>query len=203
MNEEYLWDRRGSDPEIAGLEATLGVFRASSHRAPKIPRARETWTTMFGSFGLRTAAATFATIAMMIFAGFLYLDLGTDAANVSVPAQLSDGPVTEAVPRSGADLALRAAEEPEAAVTGDNKVEEVAVSTAHRAPAKTKKVPLAVPKPKERLEGFSDEEKAAYEQLMLALSITSSSFRMVQDKLGANSGGIPLVGRETDTIRSN
>lgn len=205
MNEEYLWDRRGSDPEIAGLEATLGVFRASSNRAPTIPQKEKRWSVWFASFGIRTAAATFATVAVVVFAGLLYIDPGTDAGSPAVSAPRIEVPAKTAGPLSGPEAAVvkTAVEVPETDAVSEKDVKEVAVVNAHRPPARTRKAQTPAPKPKDRLEGFSDEEKAAYEQLMLALSITSSSFRIMQDKLGANSEGIPLVGRETDTIRSN
>ena len=37
MNEQYLWDKTGSDAEIEGLENALRVFRYRPFKPPELP----------------------------------------------------------------------------------------------------------------------------------------------------------------------
>lgn len=64
MSDDYLWDRRGADPEVARLESLLGGLAHDAPLAPLPPRRsrRGLW---FGAAGLAVAAA--AAIALVVW----------------------------------------------------------------------------------------------------------------------------------------
>ncbi|MEZ4400187.1 MAG: FecR family protein [Kofleriaceae bacterium] len=66
MNDEYLWDRTGDDPEVAGLERLLGGLAHDAPLAPLPPRSprspRGRWVAV-AAVGLAAAAAAAYLVA--------------------------------------------------------------------------------------------------------------------------------------------
>ena len=183
MKEDYLWDKTGEDKEIERLESVLSVFRYQENDAPvlsansiapvdeKAPRWR---------FSFAFAFAGAMAVAVVVL-GLFWL-----------------------MPRYNRELALV---RPEPVVRVDETT--VASETVTRkkpllnSPLVSKtyelkprlvrhSIPVAFKQPKVaakatqrkvRLEDLTAEEKYAYSQLMLALSITSSKLKDVRETI--------------------
>src|SRR5215213_11032789 len=72
MNEEYLWAKKGSDPEIQGLENLLSEFRFAAGTPPElpatniipfveVPKRRFVW-----SFAFAASVAVVMTVAWLV-----------------------------------------------------------------------------------------------------------------------------------------
>ena len=187
MSEEYLWNKTGKDSEIERLEDVLQAFRYRETAAPELPakiillkkeKPRR-------SFKLSFAFAGFAVLAI-IFAG-VRLQLPDDKIEVAaIPLEIAAPPIVEKVsdessiekPRysiiktrvmAKKTIGLKAKKVRKSMMTVENQNNLVAVNSKIKKPT----VKLTV------------DEKYAYDQLMLALSITGSKLRLVTDKIDA------------------
>ncbi len=186
MKEDYLWDKTGEDAEIQGLENALKAFRFAETAPPTLPQKVFTvekakprgFFPIFG-FGFAALAAVVAIFSVVWF-------------------QISDTkiPVVETVAeKSDSNPADEIAEE-----KFDNTPQFTPVVSAANPPRSIKKnvvrirpktAPSVRPEKallrntisKEPPETLTAEEQYAYDQLMLALSITGSKLRIVQDKI--------------------
>lgn len=192
MNENYLWDKTGSDSEIEKLENALLAFRYTETAAPALPAKvlpfKSKTPRSFFRLGFAFAACT---VLVLIGAGVWNRvsnnnsKVETDSAKIVAPqesAPLIRQPIIENKP--------------------DSVIESVRVSsakkslTARRLPKqkifKTRKVFPSVDLKDEIIARnntavessvkLTREEKFAYNQLMLALSITSAKLKIVKDK---------------------
>jgi hypothetical protein len=181
MNEEYLWDKTGSDPEIEKLEAKLKEFAYKGYEPPPIPAKAFTLADVrprrFFRFHLAFASAALAALTVSIIGFFIVQQRleKIDQTLVAAP-EISTLPATA---ESVTEPLTRPAYVP-TAVAG-NKLPE-----AHRAVYSSKRASKPVPR-KPTLDDpqveMTKEEAYAYNQLMLALSITSSKLRLVKDKV--------------------
>ena len=191
MKNDYLWDKSGDDPEIALLERSLHSFRYQAGPAPRITVEREkTAPNSFFSFPpmLRLAFAgtsllVVALIALGIWSQFapkrLILARGIDAKTFSpiaptLPSRLKGKPVDDSVPVNFEKPTIFA---PIPRVT----------NISYRP-----KVNKAETKKSVRL---TKEERDAFNQLMLALAITGSKLKEIQDKVN----GLGELTAETQT----
>ena len=199
MSEDYLWDKSGKDAEIERLEDVLKTFRYRETAAPELPaklfslkKEKPRW-----SFKRSFAFAAFAVLAI-VFAGIWFqlpgsnievaaIDLETNAPPIVEETSsnaVRPGGCRECVPHStrrasrsrvgerdaprtaSGTLALRLIRKP---ATFENRNDLIAESSK-------------IKKPTVKL---TTDEKYAYDQLMLALSITGSKLRLVTDKIDA------------------
>lgn len=176
MNDEYLWNKIGSDAEIEGLENALKAFHYYETAAPRIPvhtaSIKENRPRNFWRFGF---AFAFAAVAVTVLSSAWFLIPASDSAitNVAVNElqlqrpQIADIPVIETVTVIPTQPRERATEFAKIRHTERTRIQPV------RAVAKR-----STNEPQVRL---TAEEKYAYDQLMLALSITSSKLKIVKD----------------------
>jgi hypothetical protein len=189
MNEDYLWDKTGGDAEIEKLENALKTFRLQETAPPAIPKQisaakeikpRRRFSLLF-SFG--PAFASCAAAAAIVFG--LWLQLAGDR----IPAA-QNSPVAEAVPVKNEIQQSDRAALPEGFPAQTIKIPE----SRHR--TSVVKIRQTVPAGRQKTKALRDqkeiasdapvltkEEKYAYDQLMLALSITSSKLKIVRDKV--------------------
>jgi hypothetical protein len=182
MSNEYLYDKTGSDPAISGLEDLLAAYRIDPV-APKMSRAatdetsvnRSGWFPLKYRLGFALAAIVLAvTMLSLVYLGSSKIEYVANspkavpavdlpiADEVSSVAAVDQHPSTEtklpaarlAVDRHPAKIARRAAPRTF-----------VARNTAPKTPKLTR------------------EERYAYDQLMVALWITGSKLRTVQDTI--------------------
>ena len=172
MNNDYLWDRTGSDAEIERLESMLEGMRFQPEAPPALEivlePARPRW---FMRLGLGFAAASMATAVLL----FAILPNG-------------DTPMPVAVADEQKTYEPKTAPQPEPQPDG----EYIKASTTPKRPKK--RVPIKrvrrearfapVPEPQRPLpETLTAEERDAYRQLMTALAITGEKLAIVRDKL--------------------
>jgi len=184
MNDEYLWNKTGHDPEIEKLEKALVAFRYREDTlhatVPQIEMPQERPRRFRFSF-----AFAFASVAIVAALAFVWLrtsniNSGSGTPNEMVFVQQSaDVPDTNPVaepplpPVRNPDRLDRPAGNRRRTITPTN-------AALHHRP-KTKDLA-----PKDGVAALTAEERFAYRQLMLALSITSSKLKIVQDTIDGN-----------------
>ena len=193
--QDYLWDKMGADPEIERLEEALLMFRYKETAPPalsakvlpfaekiaeKAPRQR---------FSFAFACVTCAAMVLITFGIFFQLSnsknavLG-DTAKTTEPQINSDNQndwsnnKPDALPIEKAEIPIRV--EAPKKITKQNVIKIRKNIPADSRLNKTIARNTAVKKPAVKL---TQEEKHAYDQLLLALSITSSKLNMVKDKI--------------------
>lgn len=179
MNEEYLWNKTGSDPEIEGLENALKPLRFAGSVPPRLPAKvavseEKTRRRSFGSW----LVPSFAAVAMAIFSTIVYwpttrnLQIAAGPAETSVPPTKSTAGQPEDQP---APIVVPPVQKP------------APILTIYNVPKRQKRRPAALVAIKSGQKAphveLTEEERYAYGQLMLALSITSSKLKIVKDTL--------------------
>lgn len=201
MKEDYLWNKTGSDPEIKRLENVLKTFRQQDSKAPLIA----TQTVNFGnraktqrnplrlfSFGI----ASFACLAVVVVGIVLFQMSGSGSAEI-VKSE-SDAQAEKPAAETALEITARSDIRPK---TNEPDVISDPVQKAGFEPGRTIRARKNV-KQVSRIQNSANtlakfnsprrtddqeviltkEEKYAYDQLMLGLSITSSNLKMVKDK---------------------
>ncbi len=189
MNEDYLWDKTGSDAEIEKLENALLEFRYTETPAPLIiPEKVFTVekTSKRGFFNL-SLAFSFASCAafVLILLGVWFLVSNRNAENISDLSKPIT-PETKIVLPNQQDKIIS----PEEFTNSSEKTEKPKFIKAKNpnsenkiAPQKAVVIKRKGEKPKAETLELTAEEKYAYDQLMLALSITSSKLKIVKEKV--------------------
>lgn len=187
MKEDYLWDKTGEDADIEQLENALAVFRYKETAPPELPAKVLPFRKEEPHERRRIFSYALAAVACLLF-GIIALGVWIQVLknNTEIPANLAETAKPEIVLPTPQTLI----DEPD--VSPFDKVEnpkqfparkivanrkDAPVKTSRKT-AKTQNVKAA--KPSEKL---TKEEQYAYDQLMLALSITSSKFKLVKDKV--------------------
>ena len=185
MKEDYLWNKMGEDPEIERLENALAVFRYQETAPPALPAKIIPFERNTPRGFFRLAFAFAVCVAVAIISLGVWLQISSDKIEVVKDSTKTIAPL----------IAKKLVDETSVKKPNDSIVEKVKIQkqTAERKIIKVRKViqPIVrqnkliarnveVKKPTVRL---TKEEKFAYDQLMLALSITSSKFKLVRDKV--------------------
>ena len=209
MKDDYLWNRTGSDPEIEKLENVLMTLRAADTSAAEFAQttlavdrktAKQKSRRRFLSFGI----ASFACLALAIFGIVSFTLLGTEVARiepVANPVQPAANVETELTPRREAspieNIKVEKTKIPAyTSVSRSPKRIRIRNNTGRSVGTRIQNGPTGNPN---RAKGQKDqeviltkEEKYAYDQLMLGLSITSSNLKIVKDKAnGISDGAMP------------
>lgn len=201
MKEDYLWDKTGQDIEIERLENALKAFRYQETAPPALPAKIIPFEkkTRWSFFRLSFASATFAAL-MFVCLGVWFqfsnntIEVGRDFAQTKITETATDSTETAAPPidrKVSGEIEFKKADNfvagkvgmPKQSVTRNAVKIHKIVPTNPRQNNLTaqnievKKLPVKLTK----------EEKYAYDQLMLALSITSSKLKLVSDKVDGGS----------------
>ena len=185
MKEDYLWDKTGKDTEIERLENTLRAFRYQESEPPAlpakiIPLEKKPWYTFFRpSFAL----AGFATL-MLVCLGVWFqsspakIEIAKDSTEVNAPQ--TEKKIPDEIPiQKSDDLIVEKVAAPNQIVKRNFvKISKIVPAKAHQANLTARNVEAKKPSVK-----LTKEEKYAYDQLMLALSITGSKLKLVSDKI--------------------
>ncbi len=182
MKEDYLWDKSGAvDAEIERLENALAVFRYVETDAPALPAKIVPFEPKKPRGFFRLAFAFGACAALVIISLGVWFQFSDKKVEV-----VKDAPETIAQPIAD-ETSITEPNEPITAKT------ESAKQSVTRNAVKVKKSVPATPRQNnltaQRVEvkkptvSLTKEEKYAYDQLMLALSVTSSTFKKVKDKV--------------------
>ncbi len=197
MKEDYLWDKTGGDFDIEQLENTLQAFRYQETAPPGLPAKIIPFEAKPSRrlFKLTFAFALFAAIAVVCFSAWFYFpnvktEIAKDSPKIISPPNV-ENTVKEIPLEKTTNLMIENTETPKNSIKKEvvkikkfvpqvvrpNKPEarEAAIKNAEDliANKQAEKPPVKLTK----------EETYAYNQLMLALSITSSKLKIVTDKL--------------------
>lgn len=170
MNEDYLWNKTGSDPEVEWLESSLNSYAFKQTSVLELPAkqfivsAASPSRISFFNFRLGLAAvcvaiAAFAAVWMLVpSGGRLPVIVAIDLGPQMVPLTAAAG-VELAVDRDMAPI--RSKIRPQRAISRSS------VSNTSRPQTLV----------------LTKEEADAYRQLMTALSVTSTNLKIVKDAL--------------------
>ena len=183
MNNDYLWDMTGDDAEIEGLENLLSGLKYQPTTPPVLPVVIELKTepkTPWWKFSL--AFAVPACLLIAILAGF-WMTRPTQqlkAVNEVKEFQPPSGP-----PQIPSAITSPESPTPETEIAKDTSPK--LVTTLYTPKPKRKEMTYAVQtryrKRQPKFETLTSEEKFAYDQLKLALSITGSKLKVVSDTI--------------------
>lgn len=216
MKEDYLWDKTGNDTEIEKLENALSQFRYKETSAPaivseKVLTIKETPKRKFFSFSFAFAFASCVAF-LMILLGVWFQISNRNIENINDLSK-SITPETKIVLPEKFVEAVAPIEE----IKTPKPIEKPKFIKAKNltslkriVPQKTifiergNKVPKTETAKLQKPESvkLTDEEQYAYDQLILALSITSSKLKLVKDKVALNKTPEILIQKEYNKGRN-
>lgn len=190
MKEDYLWDKTGSDAEIEKLENALQVFRYEESAPPIIPAKvlpfkKEAPRRIFPLFRAIAACLALASISLGVWtlisntkneiAGDFSQEpvLKTESANPAAP-------VSENAPPAKPEVDDNPAFTKTVYIEPKSKTKSLLINKSISKNAKRDKTTARKVKNSEKTVRLTEEEKYAFDQLMLALSITSSKLSLVK-----------------------
>lgn len=190
MKEDYLWDKTGSDAEIEKLENALQVFRYEESAPPIIPAK----VLPFKKESPRRIFPLFRAIAACLALASISLGVWTLISNTKNEI-VGDGSQESVIKTENANPAASVSENETPAkpevddkpvftktlyIEPKSKTKSLQVNKSGSNNAKRNRTTARKEKNSEKPVRLTEEEKYAYDQLMLALSITSSKLNMVK-----------------------
>lgn len=186
MKNDYLWDKKGNDAEIERLENALQAFRYQPTAPPiisqKVLEIEEKPKFNFFSNIFRFAFAGAASLAILIISLGLWISFST---NKTVEVGEINSPLVEPTnveTQTNVNTKIQLLKDE---IDIKKQVEpQMIKAKLDRVPKLTKTVfQTKVVKVKtNKSDKLTEEEKDAYNQLILALSITGSRLKEVNDK---------------------
>jgi hypothetical protein len=172
MKEDYLWNKTGSDANVEEIENALQVFRFKADEPPELPSTvvtvKERPRFSFFRLGFALAFAVVFVVAISLFwlrtpNKSAIEHIATDNSPQHILPQID--PTTSATPIIEPPMPKRA--------------------LYTKRPSIARPVKASVRKTYNKADtlNLTAEEKHAYDQLMLALSITSNELKFVKDKI--------------------
>lgn len=194
MKEDYLWDKTGSDPAIEKLETALSVFRCEKNAPPAVPAKVLPFVKKDASRKgfpiLRAIAACLAVTSISLGVWLFVSNAGREVAG---------GVQQEPLIKPEAARPITPLSESQPTTKPKTDDEPVIKKTLYIEPKSSAKSALLIKssaknagrnkfsnrklKNIEKVIRLTEEEKYAYEQLMLALSITSKKLKLVKEKI--------------------
>ena len=185
MKEDYLWDKTGESPEIERLENALKVFRYQEIAPPALPAKIIPFEKKSprSFFRFSFAAAAFAALMIVCLGVWLQyspkkIEVAKDSAETVAP-QIDKKFSDEILVKKPDDLIVEKVETPKQSVKRNIvKIRKIVPTNVRQNNLIARNVEAKKPAVK-----LTKEEKFAYDQLMLALSITSSKLKLVSDRI--------------------
>ena len=185
MKEDYLWSKTGHDPEIEKLEDALRIFRYAETAPPALPAKIVPFEKKARHNFFRLSFAFAACAVLVIFSFGIWRQISsekivfTENLQESIAPQINKKNNNEISSEKQADVAVRKIEIIKQPV-GQKfvKARKNVATIARQNKFVAQKTEFKKPALK-----FTEEEKYAYNQLMLALSITSSKLKLVEEKI--------------------
>ncbi len=185
MKEDYLWDKTGESPEIERLENALKVFRYQEIAPPALPAKIIPFEKKSPRSFFRFSFASAAFAALMIVCLGVWLqyspkkiEVAKDSAETVAP-QIDKKFSDEISVKKQDDLIVEKVETPKQSVKRNIvKIRKIVPTNVRQNNLIARNVEAKKPAVK-----LTKEEKFAYDQLMLALSITSSKLKLVSDRI--------------------
>jgi hypothetical protein len=185
MKEDYLWDKTGEDPEIQKLENALQVFRYKEIAPPALPAKIIPFERKTPRKFFRLAFAFAGCAAFVVVSLGVWLQISSETNEVAKDSTETTAPLVskkvsdEIADEKPDDLIVKKVEVPKQfAEQKITKVRRLVPAIVRQ--NKTIAQNVQVKKPTVKL---TKDEKYAYDQLMLALSITSSKLKLVEEKI--------------------
>lgn len=187
MKEDYLWDKTGKDPEIEHLENALRAFRWQETAPPALPAKIIPFEAKspFRFFRLSVAFAGFAALTLVCLGIWFQfangkIETAQNAPETAAPQKVETLTKEVSVEKQ-ANFPVEKPETPKQLVERKTeKVGKIAAPQIVRKNNSTVARNIKIKKPSEKL---TKEETYAYNQLMLALSITGSKLKLVREKI--------------------
>lgn len=208
MNEDYLWDKTGHDPEIEKFENALSGFRYREASPPALPARPASQASVvpfiakpvpvfFRPKFFRYAMAAAACLAFLILSFGIWTQFSIRDEEDTFAGHNADKPIAGSPPEklfeenAKKDDALQAAAIEKRESEKPNFVpRNTALSIAHNTKARHDRRPKAPVKL--AAVKLTKEEVYAYDQLKLALSITGSKLKLIRDKVESPVEKVPV-----------
>lgn len=179
MNNDYLWDKTGDDEEVKGLETLLSGLKYQPTAPPMLPieiklkGSRAPWW--------RLSFAIPPCLLIAVLAGFWMTRISPQPRTmngekgIGMPLATNDPPRKPENPAQNPANLIAKAPSPKTVTTHftlepERRRRNIAIKVNYR-------------KRQTKFDTLTSEERFAYDQLMLALSITGSKLRVVSDKI--------------------
>ena len=172
MNDDYIWDKTGDDRETMRLEKALAVFRYCESDPPALPPEEHPRRRRF-LFAYAIPAFAVLTLAAGLWLGVMTGGDDDEVTFVHHPA----ADASEQIPEPEAPAAQPPASLNPPVPPTRRAVMPTIASAPRRSRAKTR-----LPKTS-TVATLTKEERHAYEQLMLALAISGSKIKIVQNAI--------------------
>jgi hypothetical protein len=177
MNNEYLWNKTGEDHEIERLERVLAVFRYREAVSPvavatqQVDERASRWR-----ISLAFAFASCVAIGLFTIVGLRFSNDGPGPVNTSdvvFVQQSTDAPDAEPVVAPAVPPVTNPERQYQPPGNRRHNISRTTAAIIRRPKTKDTAPPAEL----------TAEEQFAYRQLMLALSITGSKLKIVQDTI--------------------
>ena len=188
MDNDYLWNKSGTDHEIEKLENALSMLRYKATDPPavkmNIRQPAEKLKVGFLNNFFRFAVPAIASLAIAVtIVVFWRLPGEIDQAQIGNNSTPLVTTISFEIPKQGEEIFR-----PKLPSVLNKKLSEVDFASKRTFNNRSlTKVSIRIPQTKEKEQvKLTAEEKDAYEQLMLALSITGSRLKEVKEKVEGN-----------------
>jgi hypothetical protein len=191
MNEDYLYNKTGEDAEIENLENLLKDFRLQNTKAPMLPANIAIFQPKprrkVFRYAFAIAASLLIAIMIGVWAKFSKIENNFVADSIEVKENQKDEVVSVNIePKKPENVVFNPINKPNRKFENKRitptKFIQKAVFQNVNLKSRIKIQPTKV-LPNKQIFNFTDEEKFAYEQLKLALSITGSNLKTVKEKI--------------------
>ncbi|MBK6590715.1 MAG: hypothetical protein IPG22_20775 [Acidobacteria bacterium] len=181
MNNDYLWDKSGDDAEIKGLENLLSGLKYQPTAPPVLPVSIDLKAVKAPWWKLSLALAVPACVLFAVLAGIW---MTRPTPQLQAVNELKETPLTnvsqEPATRNSTETK---ASEPDIAKNTLPKVVTTLFTPEPKKKTKTYAVQAKYRKRQPKFDTLTSEERFAYDQLKLALSITGSKLKVVSDTI--------------------
>lgn len=185
MKEDYLWDKTGEDSEIERLENVLLMFRYQETEPPALPAKiipfeRKTPRSFFRLAFALAACAAFVIVSVGVWFQFSgkKIEIAKHSIQTIAPPIIENVSNETAVKRQDNLIVKKVEVAKQTAEPQVIKIRKAVPPIVRQNKTVAQKVEVIKPTIK-----LTKDEKYAYSQLMLALSITSSKLKLVTDKI--------------------
>jgi hypothetical protein len=183
MKHDYLWDKSGADAEIESLENALAVFRHRETAPPALPAKVISFKKESPPEFKRFAFAIAACLMLAAISLGAWFWISNDKTEPGADLAIAP-PVAEILPNESPFREAKFA--PPKVVAPNETLKPKIVKAKRIVQTRIRQNQIVARKPKSEKSSapsLTKEEKYAYDQLMLALSITSSKLKIVKDKI--------------------
>src|SRR5688572_23209094 len=185
MNQEYLWSKKGNDPDVERLEGLLRDFRFDGKSAPELPSTNMV-SVAKGPKRRFVLGISFVTAAAALVLMAIWITTGPVAPVAKVEQDTASDEVTAVLKNDN----VREGRLTDSATDFVPKSEPLSLMTPTAGPPRSKPHRPARG-PKAVKTKLTREEKYAYDRLMFALSIAGSKLRVVQDTIDRKGDAVP------------